>query len=98
MIPASQHFRAGRATGLRAARPGAILRGMKTLLSLGHGYCAQALARLLVPQGWRVIGTTRDPARARAMLADGVEPLIWPVPLAGAVQPCAAIHGAGRGR
>lgn len=53
---------------------------MKTLLSLGHGYCAQALARLLVPQGWRVIGTTRDPARARAMLADGVEPLIWPVP------------------
>jgi nucleoside-diphosphate-sugar epimerase len=52
---------------------------MKTLLSLGHGYCAQALARLLVPQGWRVIGTTRDPARARAMQADGVEPLVWPV-------------------
>lgn len=52
---------------------------MNTLLSLGHGYCAQALARLLVPQGWQVIGTTRDPARARALAADGVEPLLWPV-------------------
>lgn len=52
---------------------------MTTLLSLGHGYCAQALARRLIPQGWRVIGTTRDPERARALRADGVEPLIWPV-------------------
>lgn len=52
---------------------------MNTLLSLGHGYCAQALARLLVPQGWQVIGTTRDPARARAFAAQGVEPLAWPV-------------------
>ncbi|MFN3647149.1 MAG: SDR family oxidoreductase [Gemmobacter sp.] len=52
---------------------------MNTLLSLGHGYCAQALARLLVPQGWQVIGTTRDPARARAFAAQGVEPLTWPV-------------------
>ena len=50
-----------------------------TLLSLGHGYCAQALARLLVPQGWRVIGTLRDPARAEALRATGVEPLIWPM-------------------
>ncbi|MDP2086183.1 MAG: SDR family oxidoreductase [Gemmobacter sp.] len=52
---------------------------MKTLLSLGHGYCAQALARVLIAQGWRVIGTTRDPDRARAMDAEGVEPLLWPV-------------------
>jgi nucleoside-diphosphate-sugar epimerase len=49
-----------------------------TLLSLGHGYSAQALARLLVPRGWQVIGTTRDPARARALAAEGVEPLAWP--------------------
>ena len=53
---------------------------MNTLLSLGHGYCAQALARLLIPQGWHVIGTTRDPARARTFAADGVEPLSWPQP------------------
>jgi nucleoside-diphosphate-sugar epimerase len=35
-----------------------------TLLSLGHGYSASALARRLQPQGWRVIGTTRSPDRA----------------------------------
>ncbi|TNF64150.1 MAG: SDR family oxidoreductase [Rhodobacteraceae bacterium] len=52
---------------------------MSTLLSLGHGYSAQALARLLIPQGWRVIGTTRNPAKARVMAAEGVEPLLWPV-------------------
>lgn len=51
---------------------------MNTLLSIGHGYCAQALARVLVAQGWRVIGTTRDPARAEALRAAGVEPLLWP--------------------
>lgn len=52
---------------------------MNTLLSLGHGYSAQALARLLIPQGWRVIGTTRNPDKARALAAEGVEPLLWPV-------------------
>ncbi|MFE3836629.1 SDR family oxidoreductase [Pseudogemmobacter sonorensis] len=51
---------------------------MKTLLSLGHGYSAAALARRLIPQGWRVIGTTRDPARAGGLRAAGVEPLLWP--------------------
>jgi nucleoside-diphosphate-sugar epimerase len=51
---------------------------MSTLLSLGHGYSAQALARRLIPQGWRVIGTTRNPAKAESFRAEGVEPLIWP--------------------
>ncbi|WP_229726029.1 SDR family oxidoreductase [Frigidibacter albus] len=49
-----------------------------TLLSLGHGYSAQALARLLLPQGWRIIGTTRSAAKAEALRATGIEPLIWP--------------------
>jgi nucleoside-diphosphate-sugar epimerase len=49
-----------------------------TLLSLGHGYSAQRLAPLLLAKGWRVIGTTRSPAKAQAMRATGVEPLIWP--------------------
>lgn len=49
---------------------------MKTLLSLGHGYSAAALAHRLIPQGWRVIGTTRT--RAAALAAEGVEPLVWP--------------------
>jgi nucleoside-diphosphate-sugar epimerase len=52
-----------------------------TLLSLGHGYSAAALARRLLPQGWRIIGTTRDPARAAALGAAGVEPLLWPADL-----------------
>ncbi|MDR5653061.1 SDR family oxidoreductase [Ruixingdingia sedimenti] len=51
---------------------------MNTLLSIGHGYSAQALARRLLPQGWHVIGTTRDPAKAAAFRTAGVEPLIWP--------------------
>jgi nucleoside-diphosphate-sugar epimerase len=51
---------------------------MSTLLSLGHGYSAQALARRLIPQGWRVIGTTRSTAKAEAFRAEGVEPLLWP--------------------
>jgi nucleoside-diphosphate-sugar epimerase len=55
-----------------------IVAAMTTLLSLGHGYSARALARLLVPQGWRVIGTTRSAAKAEAFRAEGVKPLLWP--------------------
>lgn len=51
---------------------------VKTLLSFGHGYSAQALARLLLPQGWRVIGTTRSEEKAEALRAEGVEALVWP--------------------
>ena len=51
---------------------------MNTLLSLGHGYSSQALARLLLPMGWQVIGTTRSPAKAAEFAADGVESMIWP--------------------
>jgi nucleoside-diphosphate-sugar epimerase len=58
---------------------------MKTLLSIGHGYSAQALARLLIPQGWVVIGTTRNADRARAFAAEGVEPLLRPGTLAPAL-------------
>ncbi len=50
----------------------------KILLSIGHGYCARALAARLLPQGWRIIGTTRSADNAFAMTADGIEPLIWP--------------------
>jgi len=50
----------------------------KTLLSFGHGYCASALAQILVPQDWRVIGTTRNEDKAARMMAQGVEPRTWP--------------------
>lgn len=50
---------------------------MKTLLSFGHGYSARALARLL-PDDWRIIGTTRSADKAEALRKAGVEPAIWP--------------------
>lgn len=59
---------------------------MNTLLSLGHGYSASALAARLLPLGWTVIGTCRDPSRASALRAAGVEPLLWPADLAPALS------------
>ncbi|MEL7114772.1 MAG: SDR family oxidoreductase [Pseudomonadota bacterium] len=48
------------------------------LLSLGHGYSARALTRLLLRDGWRVIGTTRSEEKAAKLADEGVEPLVWP--------------------
>ncbi|WP_085878089.1 SDR family oxidoreductase [Roseisalinus antarcticus] len=50
----------------------------RTLLSFGHGYSAQALARRLIPHGWTVIGTTRSAEKAETLAETGVEPLVWP--------------------
>jgi nucleoside-diphosphate-sugar epimerase len=55
--------------------PGGMTR---TLLSFGHGYSARALAARLLPEGWRIIGTTRSPEKAAEIAATGVEPLLWP--------------------
>lgn len=55
---------------------GIVCRMTGTLLSLGHGYTAQALARRLIPMGWRVIGTSRG--RLADLEAQGVEPHLWP--------------------
>ncbi|MGS4945130.1 SDR family oxidoreductase [Meridianimarinicoccus sp. RP-17] len=46
------------------------------LFSFGHGYSAQALARILLARGWAVTGSTRDPAKAAAMDAAGVSALL----------------------
>ncbi|TNC48759.1 SDR family oxidoreductase [Rubellimicrobium rubrum] len=51
---------------------------MPTLLSFGHGYSARALSRLLLPQGWQVIGTVRSPDKLVEIEAEGVEGAIWP--------------------
>lgn len=48
------------------------------LLSLGHGYSAQALAARLLAEGWQVIGTTRSPERAEAIRTTGAEAVLWP--------------------
>ncbi|RMF34744.1 MAG: SDR family oxidoreductase [Alphaproteobacteria bacterium] len=52
--------------------------GERCLLSFGHGYSARALGRRLVAEGWRVIGTTRDPAGFEALRAEGTTPVLWP--------------------
>ncbi|MFA3920152.1 SDR family oxidoreductase [Ruegeria hyattellae] len=49
-----------------------------TLLSFGHGYTAQALARDLLPQGWAVTGTTRSQGALGAIAGQGTTPLLWP--------------------
>ena len=51
---------------------------MNTLLSIGHGYSAQALARRLLPLGWHIVGTTRSAEGAAQLRATGVEALVWP--------------------
>ncbi|WP_373354886.1 SDR family oxidoreductase [Pseudoroseicyclus sp. CXY001] len=51
---------------------------MTTLLVFGHGYSAAALSRRLVPEGWRVIGTTRSEEGAARVAETGAEPLLWP--------------------
>ncbi|MEL7253436.1 MAG: SDR family oxidoreductase [Pseudomonadota bacterium] len=50
----------------------------KTMISFGHGYSARALARLLVPQGWVIYGTTRKEEKCAALEAEGVRPVLWP--------------------
>lgn len=49
-----------------------------TLLSFGHGYSARALSRILLPQDWRIIGTTRSDDKAPRLMNEGIEPRIWP--------------------
>ena len=50
----------------------------KTLISFGHGYSAQALAKRLLPQGWVIYGTTRKAEKADALRDEGVIPVMWP--------------------
>ncbi|WP_299881289.1 SDR family oxidoreductase [uncultured Sulfitobacter sp.] len=50
----------------------------RTLLSFGHGFSARAMAARLVPQGWRIIGTTRSADKCAGIAATGVEPVVWP--------------------
>ncbi len=61
---------------------------MPVLLSLGHGYCAQALVAQIRQRGWEVIGTTRRPDRVSILRASGVTPLLW------SGDPGAALAGA----
>ncbi|WP_407494166.1 SDR family oxidoreductase [Pseudooceanicola sp. MF1-13] len=48
------------------------------LLSLGHGYSAAELAKILIPQGWVIHGTTRSDDKADKMRDAGVIPHVSP--------------------
>ena len=48
------------------------------LLSFGHGYSAQALGRILIPQGWAITGTTRDAENLATISAQGATAKLWP--------------------
>jgi len=49
---------------------------MPRLFCFGLGFTGQALAAALRAEGWAVAGTVRDPARAAALTAEGIE--AWP--------------------
>jgi len=49
---------------------------LTSLLILGYGYSAAAVASTLLSQGWQVAGTTRDRAKAARMEAEGVVPIL----------------------
>ena len=44
---------------------------MAGLLCFGMGFCAEALASRLLPQGWTIIGTSRSQARIRELAGRG---------------------------
>ena len=72
----------------------------ESLLSIGHGFSARALAPLLIDRGWRVIGTTRSAEKAVALVAEGVEPLIWPgedLPIEGVTHLLTSVAPSGDG-
>jgi nucleoside-diphosphate-sugar epimerase len=48
-----------------------------TLFCFGLGYSALAFARRLRAEGWRIAGTCREPARAAALAAEGIEVLAF---------------------
>lgn len=51
------------------------------LFSFGHGYSARALAGLLIPQGWQVIGTSRSAEKADLIRATGARAERFPGPV-----------------
>lgn len=51
--------------------------GDQHMLFFGFGFCAEALAPLLLADGWRLSATTRDPAKAAALEARGVTALAY---------------------
>ncbi len=69
-----------------------MLAEQRRLFCFGLGYCAQALGRKLINDGWTVAGTCRSEARRRTLSADGFQTFLFDRdrPLA---EPSAALAG-----
>ncbi|HET6388507.1 SDR family oxidoreductase [Hyphomicrobium sp.] len=50
---------------------------MSRLFCFGLGYCAGALSRRLIPQGWTVAGTTAHADKVERLASEGVEPFFF---------------------
>ncbi|MGR3491209.1 MAG: SDR family oxidoreductase [Shimia sp.] len=50
---------------------------MTILLSIGHGFSAQALGAQLLTEGWEVVATTRSPEKAERFAAQGLTPRLF---------------------
>ena len=46
------------------------------LFCFGMGYCAHALARILLAEGWNVAGTCKDPDRVETLQAEGLDVIL----------------------
>jgi len=49
----------------------------RTILFLGYGYTAAALARRLREDGWQLSATARTPEKAARLEREGVAPVLW---------------------
>ena len=54
---------------------------MNRLFCFGMGTCALALAARLKPKGWRIAGTSRTPAKVKALADQGFEAYAFDAPL-----------------
>ena len=50
---------------------------VKTLLIFGCGYTCQFLAKSLIAEGWKVIGTTMSKENAEKLFKVGIQPVFW---------------------
>lgn len=51
---------------------------MSVLLSIGHGFSAAFLEKLIGPEGWHIIATTRSSDKAAFLSSRGLEAVEWP--------------------
>jgi uncharacterized protein YbjT (DUF2867 family) len=79
---------------LSIAAAGRIKYAVYVVIAGGHGKVARRLARALVARGDRVCGLIRNPDHAADLEADGSEPAVCDVEVAGVDEVTASVKGA----